>query len=117
MTSRLLARKIAKIASAHKAGDIIVLDLRKLVSFTDYFVIASGGSDRHVQAIADSIHDDIRKAGRLPLGEEGMRQGHWALIDYGDVVAHIFYESDRRHYQLERLWHDATRVVFKGIND
>jgi len=117
MTPRTLAKNIAKIASDHKALDIAVLDLRKLTSFTDYFVICSGTSDRQVLAIADAIHHDIKKVGRMPMGEEGMRSGHWALIDYSDVVVHVFYEEMREYYQLERLWHDAPRLVFKGINN
>ena len=117
MTTRTLAKRIAEIASEKKAVDILVLDLRKLTSFTDFFVVASGASDRQVQAIAEAIHRDMKDAGRLPLGEEGMRSGRWALLDYGDVVTHVFYKAEREHYQLERLWFDAPRVVFKGIND
>ncbi len=114
--TKALAKKIASIASEHQAIDISVLDLRKLTSFTDYFIIAGGASDRQVKALAISIHDEMKKEGRLPLGEEGINNGHWALLDYGDVVAHIFYLEEREHYQLERLWHDAPRVIFKGIN-
>jgi ribosome-associated protein len=115
--TRTLARQIAQIASDHKANDIAVLDLRRLTSFTDFFVICSGSSDRHVVAIADAIHEEQKELGRLPLGEEGLRTGRWALLDYGDVVVHIFYQLDREHYQLEKLWYDAPRLAFKGIND
>ncbi|MBT3181383.1 MAG: ribosome silencing factor [Deltaproteobacteria bacterium] len=116
MTPRLLAKKIAQIASDHKAIDVVVLDLKKLTSFTDFFIICSGASDRQVKALADSIHYDIKsETGRVPLGVEGMRDGHWALIDYGDVVAHVFYEEVREHYQLEKLWNDAAEVKFEGI--
>jgi len=117
MTTRALAKKIAKVANEHKAIDITVLDLRKLTSFTDFFVICSGASDRQVQAIAQAIERDLKDEGRRPIGEEGLRSGHWALIDYGDVVTHVFYHPDREHYQLERLWFDAPRVIFKGINE
>jgi ribosome-associated protein len=117
MSSRTLAKSIARIASDHKAVDIAVLDLRKLASFTDFFVICSGNSDRQVQAIAEAIHYELKKKGCAPLGEEGIRSGHWALIDYGDVVAHVFYRAERIHYQLEKLWFDAPRVLFKGVND
>lgn len=115
MTPRNLAKKIAKIANEHKAEGVSVLDLRKLTSFTDYFVICSGNSDRHVQAIASAIHFDLKKEDRIPLGEEGMKAGGWALIDYGDVVAHVFYKEMRDHYQLESLWHDAPRVEVSGV--
>jgi len=117
MTTRTLARRIAEIASDKHAIDILVLDLRKLTSFTDFFVICSGNSDRQVQAIARAIHDSLKHDhGVMPLGEEGMSSGHWALLDYGDVVTHVFYNEDREHYQLEKLWFDAPRIKFKGIN-
>lgn len=113
--TKVLAKKVASIASDHKAVDIKVLDLRGLTSFTDYFVIASGTSDRQVQAIAGAIREELKKTGRMPISEEGMNSGRWALVDYGDVVAHVFYGEEREYYQLERLWHDAPRVAFKGI--
>lgn len=116
MLSKTLAKHIATIASEHKALDIVVLDLRKLTSFTDYFVICSGASDRQVKSVADAIRSDIKKEGRLPIGEEGFNSGSWALVDYGDVVAHVFYTDERDYYQMERLWNDAPRVVFKGVN-
>lgn len=115
ITSLALAKNIAKVASDHKAVDIVVLDLRKLQSFTDFFVICSGMSDRQVFAIADSIYDEMKKKGRIPFGEEGADKGHWALVDYGDVVAHIFYHTDREHYHLEKLWYDAPRLTLKAI--
>ncbi len=117
MTTRTLAKRIAEIASDKQAVDIQVLDLRKLTSFTDFFVICSGNSDRQVGAIARAIHEGLKKDhGIMPLGNEGMDSGHWALLDYGDVVTHVFYHEDREHYQLEKLWFDAPRVTFKGIN-
>ena len=111
-----LARQIAQVASDHKALEIQVLDLRTLTSFTDFFVVCSGASDRQVISIADAIHHELKGSGRLPLGEEGLRSGHWALLDYGDVVVHVFYAPAREHYQLEKLWFDAPRLTFKGIN-
>lgn len=90
-----------------------VLDLRRLSSFTDYFVIVSGRSDRQVQAICDRIEENLKKKDRKPLGIEGYPQGHWVLMDYGEVVAHIFYEEVRPLYALEKLWGDAPRVTFR----
>lgn len=116
-TTRTLAQRIAKIASDHKAHDIVVLDLRKLTSFTDFFVICSGASDRQVGAIASAIHDEMKKHNRLPMGDEGLDSGKWALLDYGDVVTHVFYREERDYYALEKLWFDAPRIVFKGVND
>nr|HPQ81777.1 ribosome silencing factor [bacterium] len=88
-TSRDLAERIVQVAAGRKAIDIVVLDLRKLTSFADYFVIMSGSSDRQVGAIAEAVRHELKSAGRLPISEEGVRQGHWALIDYGDVVLHV----------------------------
>ncbi len=112
-SSRDLARLIAQSAHDVKALDLQVLDLRKLSGFTDYFVIASGRSDRQVQAIADRIRENLNGMRRSPLGIEGYPQGHWVLIDCGDVVAHIFFEEVRTLYALEKLWGDAPRVRFK----
>lgn len=111
LTSRSLARLIAQAAYDVKAEEIAVLDLRKISSFTDYFVIASGRSDRQVQAIADRIEENLKK--RRPISIEGYPKGHWILIDYGEVVAHIFYQELRNFYALEKLWGDAVRVKFR----
>ncbi|MFH1873956.1 MAG: ribosome silencing factor [Pseudomonadota bacterium] len=116
MTSRTLARKVAKAASDRKAIDIVVLDFRKHLSFTDFFVICSGTSDRHVQAITDAIEDDLRKQKSKPISCEGYRFGHWTVLDYGNVVAHVFHQEERQHYRLEQLWHDMPKIFFKGIN-
>lgn len=108
----VLAKRIFEIADDHKASDITVLDLRRLTSFTDYFIIATGMSDSQVRAIAESIRKDLKRAGKIPLSEEGFRSGRWAVLDYGDVVVHVFYHMERAHYSLERLWHDAPRLKF-----
>jgi len=97
--------------------DLVILDVHGVCSYADYFIICSGTSDRQVQAIARAIHEEIKKGGRVPLGDEGLEAGHWALIDYGDVVTHIFYQEDRDYYQLERLWYDAPRISMKGVTD
>ena len=111
--SKTIARLIAQSAHDVKALSLEVLDLRKLSGFTDYFVIASGRSDRQVQAICDRIEENLGKNLRRPLGIEGYQEGHWVLIDYGEVVAHIFYDQVRPFYALERLWGDAPRVKFR----
>ena len=90
-----------------KAEDVVVLDLRKLSSATDYFLVASGRSDTHVTAIADNLVDELKKAGVRPAGIEGMRGGRWVLVDYVDFVVHVFHPAAREFYQLERLWGDA----------
>jgi ribosome-associated protein len=98
------------VALDHKAIDLAILEVKNLSSFTDYFVISSGNSDRQVQAIASHIEEKLGKQGFHPLGIEGKREGRWVLLDYGDVIIHIFYHPIRDFYDLERLWSDAPRV-------
>lgn len=93
-----------------KATDIVLLSIKGIVSFADYFLICGGTSDRQVQAIAQSIETELKKRGHRALGIEGMSQGRWVLIDYGDVIVHVFQESVRRFYDLEGLWIDAPRI-------
>ena len=110
MNSKNIAQAIAKIADDKKAKDIVVLDLKKLSAFTDYFVICSGASDRQVKTIAGAIEMELKKENVRPLGMEGYETGHWVLVDYGDVVAHVFYDDERHYYQLEKLWADAPQL-------
>jgi len=100
----------AKAAVDRKAGDLRVLDVRGLSSFTDYFLIASGSSDRRVQSIAEAVVEAMKERGIRPLGVEGVREGRWALIDFGEWVVHVFYEDLRAFYDLEGLWFDARPV-------
>ena len=105
-----LARIIAATALDKKAEDVVVLDVRGLSSFTDFFVIMSGRSTRHVQGLAQSVDEALRHKRIKGAGSEGLNEGHWVLLDYNDVVVHIFYSETRGFYDLERLWHDAPRV-------
>ena len=100
----------ARAALDHKAVDLVILEVMKLSSFTDYFVICSGNSDRQVQAIAAHIEEKLGKGEIHPLSIEGKREGRWILLDYGDVVIHVFYQPVREFYDLERLWSDAPRI-------
>ncbi|MDT7604137.1 MAG: ribosome-associated protein [Acidobacteriota bacterium] len=97
-------------ADDKKALDMVVLDVREVASFTDYFLIASGTSTRQVQAIADEVVERLKSAGRRAARVEGYRNAEWVLIDFGDFVFHIFEDKARRFYDLERLWRDAARV-------
>jgi len=97
-----------------KAKDLVILNVKTLSSFADYFIICSGSSDRQVQAIASSIQENLKKVGVLPLGVEGETFGKWALMDYDDVIIHIFYEPIREFYDIERLWSDAPRMEIGG---
>ena len=100
-----------------KAIDLVVLDLRKLSSIADVFIICSGRSNRQVSAIAEHIQVDLKKHGITPLSVEGKKEGHWVLLDYGHVIIHIFYEPIRSFYDLEGLWIDADRIETQSIID
>lgn len=97
-------------ASDKKALDLVVLDLRAVASFTDYFLITSGTNVRQVQAIADEIVERSKKEGTKAARVEGYNAAEWVLIDYGDFIVHIFEDKSRRFYDLERLWRNAGRV-------
>lgn len=108
-----LARVIYSAAEDTKAIDPVVIDLRKKAAYADYLLICSGASSRQVQAIADNLIDAVKKKfKRRSIGLEGYQQATWVLLDFGDVVCHIFLEEAREFYQLENLWHDAKRVRF-----
>lgn len=96
-----------------KAVDVTLLDLRKLSSATDYFLIASGRSDTHVTAIADHLIEELKQAGVRPAGVEGLRGGRWVLVDFVDFIVHVFHPTAREFYQLERLWGDAPLHVLE----
>lgn len=93
-----------------KAGDVSVYDVRSLAGYTDYIVVCSGRSDRHVQAIAEGVALALGQRGENPVGIEGVERGHWALLDFVDVVVHVFYERARDFYDLDGLWSDAPRI-------
>lgn len=100
-------REAVTAADDRKAIDLKVLQLEKISDFTDYFILCSGTSERQVQAIADAIDERLRAEKVRPLHVEGYNRGQWVLLDYGDLVVHIFQEDTRRFYSLERLWGDA----------
>jgi ribosome-associated protein len=93
-----------------KALDVVVLDVRQVASFADSFIICSGRSHRQVTAMAEHIEQELKSQGIKLLGLEGLREGHWVLMDFGDVIIHIFYEPVRTFYDLEGLWSDAKRI-------
>jgi len=106
-----------KAALEKKALDPVLLELKGMTSFTDYFLLCSGKSDRQVQAIAQGIEEALKNKGIRPLGQEGIAGGRWILMDYEDVVVHIFLEPVRGVYDLEGLWIDAPRIdLQKGGN-
>ena len=97
-------------AGEKKAIDLVVLDLRDIVSFTDYFVITSGANERQVQAIADGVSDSLKKVGSPAARVEGYKTAEWILLDYGDFIVHVFEQKARNFYDLERLWRESKRV-------
>lgn len=100
----------ARAALDQKAENLKVLDLTEIAGFTDYFVICSGTSDRQVRAIVDEIMESLKEMGAKPLACEGYTEGRWVLVDFGDIVVHVFQEALREYYDLESLWADAPRV-------
>jgi len=104
------ARLCLDIIQERKAIDPVLMEVGRVTSFTDYFLVASGASSRQVQAISQHMARRLREEGVKPLGIEGEQEGHWVLMDYGDVVIHIFYQPVREFYDLEGLWTEAPRV-------
>jgi ribosome-associated protein len=100
-----------RYALDRKAYDLLLMDVSQCTSLADFFLICTGRSDTQVQAIAQSIEENLRMLGRKPRTIEGLRTGQWVLMDYGDVVVHIFLESARDFYDLERLWARAPVVT------
>jgi ribosome-associated protein len=91
----------------------MVLDVRDLIGITDFFVIASGATDRQVRTIAEEVQAAVRGEGGKPIRREGEREGRWVLLDYVDFVVHVFHDEEREFYGLERLWGDAARVAWE----
>ncbi len=105
-----LLRLAAAAVNDKKAFELVVLDLDRLTSYTDALVICSAASDRQVAAIADSVQARLREAGRRPLHAEGAAGAEWLLLDYGELVVHVFTEAKRAYYGLDKLWDDAPRI-------
>ncbi len=105
-----LALLLSRAALDKKAEELVILDVHKLSSFTDYFVIMSGRSTRHVQGLAEAVNSELRKKRAKEGSIEGLQDGRWVLLDFADVVVHIFYKDERAFYDLEGLWHDAPRI-------
>ena len=106
-----LARRIVELAEDKKAADIVLLELAPLTTLADYFVIASGGSERQLDAIADGIVEGLRDERIRPIGREGTAASHWVLLDYGSVIVHIFTPPERDYYGLEKHWSEAKTIL------
>ena len=112
LESAQLAKTVVDVAYEKKASDIILLDIRDVATFADYFVICSGNNTRQIQAIADAIDEEVGKQGANMLHREGIAETGWLLLDLGDVIVHIFGAKEREYYRLERLWSEAKTVVY-----
>ncbi len=108
----IVAQKIIEILEDKKGEDILLLDLREIASFTDYFVLCSGPSERTLKALADEVQKKLKREDEiLAMSIEGDPEGGWILVDYGNVIVHIFSPAVRMYYQLEELWHDGQVLV------
>jgi ribosome-associated protein len=106
------ARQSARVALENKASDVLILDMRGITPLFDYFVLATGVSRRQIHTLAEEIDDALRAEGETRLGLEGYEPGRWVVLDYGDLVVHLFDPPTRAYYGLEDLWADAPRVDF-----
>jgi ribosome-associated protein len=109
MQTETMRQEILRALEDAKGQDIKVLDVRGVTDFTDYMIIASGTSSRHVQTLADKVRTHLRERGVRPVGSEGEKTGDWVLIDFGDVVVHVMRPQVRDFYNLEKLWGDGAR--------
>ena len=109
--SRKRALMCVNASLEKKAKDLVILNVKEISAFADYFIICAGSSDRQVRAIASAIQENLKKAGILPIGVEGEAAGKWILLDYEDVILHVFLDTVRTFYDLERLWSEAPRMA------
>jgi len=111
---RAKAEELLKAALSKKAFNPVLMDLRHITTLADYFLIMSGSSAKHVTAVAQNIMEHAKRLQIQRFSSEGIQQGNWALMDYGDVIVHVFQPSVREFYDLEGLWSEAPRVEFSG---
>ncbi|HIY97103.1 MAG TPA: ribosome silencing factor [Candidatus Borkfalkia excrementigallinarum] len=111
METKRFTEEICKFLSSKKAEDILTIDVREKTVLCDYFIIASGRSSAQVKALCENLEEKFSKEGIEPRRTEGVRDGRWGVIDYGDVIVHIFNDESRLFYHLERLWEDGENVV------
>lgn len=116
MHTQQLKKLAVDALEALKAVDLVVLDVHDMTSITDYMIVASANSNRHLKALADNVIETAKQAGHRPLGVEGENSGEWALVDLGDVVVHIMMPSIREFYQIEKLWSVANPLAADGDN-
>lgn len=115
MSSEDLAKKIVKVLDSKKGMDITGIDIRQLTTIGDYFILVTGTSSPHVKALAEEVEDTLAKEGIEPRRIEGAQSAVWILMDYQDVILHVFTKETREFYNMERLWSDAPRMDLTGI--
>jgi ribosome-associated protein len=108
-----LLQVAARAADSKGGTDLVALDVTQPLPLTDIFFLVTGNSERNVVAIASEVEDELIRAGAKPLRREGRSEGRWALLDFGDLVVHVFHEEERGYYQLERLWKDCPVVAIE----
>ncbi|CAN5151716.1 ribosome silencing factor [soil metagenome] len=108
--ARELLRVAAEAADSKSADDLVALDVSEPLPLTDIFLLATGRNERNVQSIASEVEDKLNQAGVKTLRREGRTEGRWILLDFGDLVVHVFHEEDRMYYSLERLWKDCPAL-------
>ena len=111
MKSAEFAKKVCEILDKNKAEDIVMIDLMGKTEVADYYVVASGRSMTHTRALIDHVEEEMDKIGIAPVRREGVREGRWAVLDYGDVIVHIFNDETRLFYHLEKLWGDDSNIT------
>ena len=110
MEAKEFAKKICEIISAHKGEDIVSIDVRGKTEVADFYVVASGRSMTHTRALIEHVEEEVEKLGVAPIRREGVREGRWAVLDYGDVLVHIFNDESRLFYHLEKLWGSEENI-------
>lgn len=112
-----IKNQIVQVLDDLKALNILALDVRDITSISDYMIIASGTSDRHVRSIASKVTEELKKSGHKPLGIEGENEGEWVLVDFGDVIVHLMLPQAREFYKLESLWDIANQEQQEQVAD
>lgn len=115
MTSLELVKQIVKVLDEKKADDIQALKVDDLTIMADYFVIASANNSTHVKSLVDEVEYQLKEQGTAPLRVEGYQYANWIILDYGDVIVHVFHEETRNYYNLDRLWSDGKTVEIEDL--
>lgn len=116
MTSKEMAKLAYLALEDKKAEDITIIDISGVSVLADYFIIANGTNSNQVVAMADNVDEELHKAGHPAKQVEGYREGNWVLLDYGDIIVHVFDRENRLFYDLERIWRDGNRITFEELN-